>query len=237
MLNLAGREPLEMTLVFIHGAGGSRMSWQLQLHHFRDAQAISLPGHPEGSGYETIEEYVKWVEEYLQRNVGRGAVLVGHSMGGAIAIEYALRNSDLKGLVLVATGARLRVRQDILSKILEDYEEASKLIAGMSVSPSCDPIVVERIAKEMLNVNPKVTYGDFAACNGFDRMAEVGDIHTQVLVICGADDQLTPPKYSEYLHEKIRNSRLVVIPGAGHSVMLEKHREFNEALEAFLVSL
>lgn len=213
------------------------MSWQLQLHHFRDAQAISLPGHPEGSGYETIEEYVKWVEEYLQRNVGRGAVLVGHSMGGAIAIEYALRNSDLKGLVLVATGARLRVRQDILSKILEDYEEASKLIAGMSVSPSCDPIVVERIAKEMLNVNPKVTYGDFAACNGFDRMAEVGDIHTQVLVICGADDQLTPPKYSEYLHEKIRNSRLVVIPGAGHSVMLEKHREFNEALKAFLVSL
>jgi pimeloyl-ACP methyl ester carboxylesterase len=68
-------------------------------------------------------------------------------------------------------------------------------------------------------------------------MAEVGDIHTQVLVICGADDQLTPPKYSEYLHEKIRNSRLVVISGAGHSVMLEKHREFNEALEAFLVSL
>jgi len=237
MLDWAGRESLEMTLVFIHGAGGSRVSWQLQLHHFKEAQAISLPGHPEGLGYDTIEGYASWVEEYLQRNAGRDVVLVGHSMGGAIAIEYALRNSDLKGLVLVGTGARLRVRQDILSKILEDYEKASKLIAGMSVSPSCDPIVVERIAKEMLRVNLKATYGDFAACNGFDRMAEIGNIHTQALVICGADDQLTPPKYSQYLHEKIRNSRLVVIPGAGHSVMLEKHREFNEALEAFLASL
>lgn len=237
MLDWAGRESLEMTLVFIHGAGSSRISWQLQLHYFKDAQAISLPGHPEGLGYDTIEGYASWVEEYLQRNANRDTVLVGHSMGGAIAIEYALRNSDLKGLVLVGTGARLRVRQDILSKILEDYEEASKLIAGMSVSLSCDSIVVERIAKEMLRVNPKVTYGDFAACNGFDRMAEIGNIHTQALVICGADDQLTPPKYSQYLHEKIRNSRLVVISGAGHSVMLEKHREFNEALEVFLASL
>jgi pimeloyl-ACP methyl ester carboxylesterase len=237
MLDRAGKEQLKMRLVFIHGAGGSRMSWQLQLHHFKDAQAVSLPGHPEGPGYETIEGYANWVEEYLQTSAGRDLVLVGHSMGGAIAIECALHKLDLKGLVLVGTGARLRVRQDIFSKILEDYEEAGKFIARLSVSPNCDPIVAERIAKEMLKVKAKVTYGDFVACNGFDRMAEIGNIHTRALVICGAEDQLTPPKYSQYLHEEIKNSRLAVIPGAGHSVMLEKHREFNEALEVFFASL
>ena len=67
-------------------------------------------------------------------------ILVGHSMGGAIAIEYALRNPELTGLVLVGTGARLRVRQDILSMILDNYQEASQMIAKLSVAPDCDPI-------------------------------------------------------------------------------------------------
>jgi len=237
MLDLAELELFEVTLVFLHGAGGTRLSWQLQTYYFRDSLAINLPGHPEGSGYKTIEEYARWLHEHLKRNDVADPVLVGHSMGGAIAIEYALHSTSVKGLVLVGTGARLRVRQDLLAKIMENYEQASKFIARISVSPNCDPIVVERIAKEMLKVNAEVTYGDFLACDGFDRMSEVGDINLETLVICGADDQMTPPKYSQYLHDKIRNSRLVVIPGAGHSVMLEKHREFNEALQVFLASL
>ena len=158
-------------------------------------------------------------------------------MGGAIAIDYALRNSDLRGLVLVGTGARLRVRQDITAKILENYEEASKLVARLSVAPNCEPVMVDRIAKEMLKIRAEVTYGDWMACNGFDRMSEVERIMAPTLVICGTDDRLTPPKYSQYLHEKIRNSKLVVIPDAGHSVMLEQHGAFNEALEVFLASL
>ncbi len=129
-------------------------------------------------------------------------------MGGAIAIEYALGHSDLVGLVLVGTGARLRVRQDLMTRIMQDYGDASKSIARMSVSPNCGEVLVERIAREMLKVRAEVTYGDFEACNRFDRMNDVENIVTQTLIICGADDLLTPPKYSQYLHQKIRNSRL-----------------------------
>jgi pimeloyl-ACP methyl ester carboxylesterase len=227
-----------VTLLFIHGAGGSHLSWQIQLHHFKDAQAIDLPGHPEGSGFKTIGEYVDFLERYVKEKNGvKDLVLVGHSMGGAVSIEYALRNPNLRGLILVGTGARLRVRRDITEMILKDYEEASKLVARLSVGPSCDPVIVDRIAKEMLKVRAEVTYGDWVACNGFDRMNDVERITVRTLVVCGTDDRLTPPKYSEYLHEKIRNSKLMVIPGAGHSVMMEQHRAFNEALEAFLASL
>ncbi len=226
-----------MTILFIHGAGGSRASWQVQLHYFKDSEAIELPGHPEGTGSKTIEAYAAWVAEYFRRKAVTYPVLVGHSMGGAIAIECALHSVPLKALVLVGTGARLRVLKGILSMIQEDYEQASVFIARMSVSPSSDPIFAERIAKEMLKVNAQVTYGDFLACNAFDGMAEVERVEVPTLVICGADDQMTPTKYSQYLHEKIRNSKLVVIPGAGHSVMLEKYREFNAALSAFLSSL
>lgn len=226
-----------MTLVFIHGAGGSSRTWRLQTVHFEDALAVDLPGHTEGLGFSTVEDYVAFIENLVDISAIRNPILVGHSMGGAIAITYALRNSNLTGLVLVGTGARLRVDPTILTKIRENYKEASELIAAWSVSPACDSVIVDRLVTEILKVKPEVTYGDFVACDKFDRMDDLGRITCRTLVVCGSDDRLTPVKYSQYLHSKIRDSELVVIPGAGHSVMLEKHRAFNEALDAFLDSL
>jgi pimeloyl-ACP methyl ester carboxylesterase len=198
---------------------------------------MELPGHPSGPGCSTIEDYASSVEERIREKAVEDPVIVGHSMGGAIAITLALRNSDMAGLVLVGTGARLRVHPNILSGIKEDYEEVSKLVGAWSVSPSSDPIIAERIAEDLLKVKPEVAYGDFIACDRFDRMNDVQKITCKTLIVVGADDRMTPVKYSEYLHEKIENSKLVVIPGAGHSVMLEKHRMFNDAVEAFLDSL
>jgi len=226
-----------MTLIFIHGAGGSSGTWRLQTVHFEDALAVDLPGHTKGFGFSTIEDYVAFIENLVDSRAIRNPILVGHSMGGAIAITYALRNSNLTGLVLVGTGARLRVDPTILTKIRENYKDASELIAAWSVSPACDSVIVDRLVTEILKVNHEVTYGDLVACDKFDRMNDLEKITCRTLVVCGSDDRLTPVKYSQYLHSKIRDSELVVIPGAGHSVMLEKPRAFNEALDAFLDSL
>lgn len=213
------------------------MVWRLQLLHFKGGLAVELPGHPSGPGCRTIEDYASSVEEHIKKKAVKDPVLVGHSMGGAIAITLALRNSDLVGLVLVGTGARLRADPKILTGINENYEEVSKLIGTWSVSPSSDPVIAERIAEDLLKVKPEVAYGDFIACDRFDRMNDVQRITCKTLIVVGADDRMTPVKYSQYLHEKIVNSRLVVIPDAGHSVMLEKHRAFNDAVEVFLDSL
>lgn len=213
------------------------MVWRLQLLHFKGSLAVQLPGHPTGSGYSTIEDYAASVEEYIRKEAVKEPVLIGHSMGGGIAITLALANFKLAGLVLVGTGARLRVHPALLSKVNENYEEASKLIATWSVSPSSDPVIAERIAQELLRMNSQVTYGDFMACDKFDRMNDVQKITCKTLIVVGEDDRMTPVKYSQYLHQKISGSKLVVIPGAGHSVMLEKHRLFNDAVGAFLDSL
>jgi pimeloyl-ACP methyl ester carboxylesterase len=158
-------------------------------------------------------------------------------MGGAIALEIALRKRELGGLVLVGTGARLRVHPELLRMVKGNYEEAAKLLASWSTSNSCDPIIKERMVSDLMRVSPEVTLGDLMACDKFDRMDRVGEIACRSLILCGEEDRMTPVKYSQYLHDKIKGSELVIIPGAGHSVMLEKHREFNRALEGFLASL
>jgi pimeloyl-ACP methyl ester carboxylesterase len=167
----------------------------------------------------------------------REPIIVGHSMGGAIAIELALRKQELRALVLVGTGARLRVHPEFLRIIKENYEQAAELLASWSVFASADPIIADRLVQDLRRVSAEVTLGDLMACDKFDRMDRVGEIGCRTLVVCGEDDRMTPKKYSRYLHEKIKGSELVIIPGAGHSVMLEKHREFNRALEGFFASL
>jgi len=226
-----------VTLLFIHGAGGGHATWRLQLLKFKNAEAIALPDHPDGQGRATVEEYTAFVRNYVRAKHLQELVLVGHSMGGAIAIEYALRDPTLQGLVLVGTGARLRVRMDLLSKILENYHQACRMLAELSVRPECEPFLIDRLEKELLKVRPDVTYGDFCACDKFDRMHEVNRISCPTLIMCGTKDQLTPMKYSEYLRKKMRNSKLIEIPEAGHSPMLETHRDFNRVLEDFEASL
>lgn len=227
-----------MSVLFIHGAGATASVWRLQTFHFKGSIAIALPGHPEGQGRSTIDDYARVVEQQIHRDGLPHPVIVGHSMGGAIAIDIALRRlQSPRALVLVGSGAKLRVQPDFLSKIREDYQAAAKLLASWSVASSADPVLVQRVAEDLMKINPDVTFGDFTACNAFDKMDRVSDIICPTLIVCGAEDRMTPVKYSQYLHERIRSSKLVIIPDAGHGVMLEKHREFNQALENFLASL
>ncbi|HXZ89920.1 MAG TPA: alpha/beta hydrolase [Candidatus Dormibacteraeota bacterium] len=226
-----------MAILFIHGAGANPSVWHFQIVHFNDSMAVELPGHPNGTGLRSVDDYARVVERQIDEAGITDPILVGHSMGGTIAIEVALGRQELSALVLVGTGARLRVRTDFLAKVKEDYEKAAELLASWSVSASADPILVDRIARDLVKVKPEVTLGDFVACDKFDRMNRVGEIACRTLVVCGEDDRMTPRKYSQYLHERIKNSKLVIIPGAGHSVMLEKPHEFNRVLDEFFVSL
>ncbi|MDR5695841.1 MAG: alpha/beta hydrolase [Armatimonadota bacterium] len=232
---MSGKYP---RLLLIHGSGGRGQIWQYQLLAFPGAEAPDLPGHPYGKGCSRVEEYVEWIREYIQSRAWGQVVLGGHSLGGAIALGYALTYpGDLHGLILVGTGARLRVRQEFLSGLIEDYARTVEELLGWLFGPGADPRVVEKTRQVLRETQPEVTHGDFLACHGFDVMDRVGEIRVPTLVICGAEDRMTPPKYSEYLHAHIPNSRLVIVTGAGHMVMLEQPEKVNEAIGEFLETL
>ena len=91
-----------------------------------------------------------------------------------------------------------------------------------SFSPSASERLVELAKKRMLETNYSVLFADFRACDEFDEILSVSRITLPTLIICGADDKMTPPQLSVYLNAKIKNSTLEIIPKAGHMVMLEQ---------------
>ncbi len=228
----------EPRLVFIHGAGGTHKVWRYQTSAFPKSMAVDLPGHPRGKGCDTISGYAAFVTRRIVKGKLARAVLVGHSMGGAITIEVALaRPQLLAGIVLVGSGARLRVTPIIRDEVMRDYPRAAEVIAEWAHSPRADAKLKMASVQELLEVPATVTHGDFQACDRFDTMEEISRILLPTLIVCGEEDRLTPVKYSQYMKDRIPDSRLVIIPEAGHSVMLEKPEELNAALRAFIFDL
>jgi pimeloyl-ACP methyl ester carboxylesterase len=149
----------------------------------------------------------------------------------------ALRHAELlKGIILVGTGARLRVFPSILNGIMDHFDETVPRIVQLAYSRKAPKDLLERGIAEMLRCRPEVLYGDFLACDRFDLMEEVEKIQLPTLVLCGEEDELTPVKYSKFLHSKIRRSRLEILSGAGHMVMMESHEAFNEKIREFIIN-
>ena len=193
------------TLCLIHGAGENSLSWIRQLEGLADAArvvALDLPGHgeSEGDGCRRIEDYARVVGGFISAaGLGR-VVLGGHSMGGGIAQTVALERPELlAGLVLVGTGARLRVLPRVFELLASDYAEGCAFVNALAFSRATAHTLKDGVRTAMLGTRPDVTIGDFMACDRFDVMDRVGTIRLPALAICGEEDQLTPPTYAEFL--------------------------------------
>lgn len=159
-------------------------------------------------------------------------------MGGAIVQTLALTHPEaMKGIVLVGTGGRLKVLPLILDGIKNGFEETVPKIVQFAYSRGTPAELIERGVHEMIRCRPEVLHGDFLACDRFDLMNEVEKIVLPALILCGEDDQLTPVKYSQLLHSRIKGSKLEVLANAGHMVMIESPQTFNEKIREFIRSI
>ena len=231
----------QVPVILIHGAGGTCLHWPPEVRRLEERRvyALDLPGHgkSEGIGKQSIEEYARAVVDFMKALKLRSAVVVGHSMGGAIALTVALRyRRRAIALGLIGTGARLRVAPAILESTANPatFETAVQTITDWAFGPDVSPDLKALAAQRMSETRPTVLHGDFLACDVFDVMDKLERIRVPTLVLCGSEDKLTPPRYSEYLHEHIPSSRLVVVEGAGHMVMLEQPEAVATALQDFL---
>jgi pimeloyl-ACP methyl ester carboxylesterase len=230
----------KFTLIFIHGAGGTSIMWKEQvtgLSKIADTIALDLPGHgdSEGDGMDSIGNYAKIIMSLLKNLNIENPIPVGLSMGGAIVQKLLLEYPEnFKAGVLSSTGAKLKVMPAIFETIINNFDAYVDMIGKFSISPKTDPQIMQPIQEDTKNINPDTVTGDFNACNNFDVRDKLAEIQMPVLIISAEHDQLTPPKYSDYLEENIKNSVRISIKEAGHMVPVEKPEEFNKAIVDFL---
>jgi len=226
-------------LVCIHGSADNHHVYDRLLDALpnRDRYAINLPGRAgtEGPALGTVAQMETFLSRFIESEVEGDYLVVGSSLGGGVAIEHALASTSehLKGIVLLATGARLRVHP----MILQLFEQVAKTGELPPLPPGLyeqdvDPAIVEEAATAR-ELTPIETGGtDWRAADGFDRMANAKDIQVPALIIAGTNDALTPPKYAEYLAATIPDNELHVIEGAGHMLVIERAAEVARRIES-----
>lgn len=244
-----------MKLVFVHGSGGTGIVWKHQTEFFRDADAVNLPGHlAPGEACTSVEQYAAWLHDYMRSRGYSRPVLAGHSLGGAIVLQHALDYPDeTGGLILVGTGARLRVAPHVLEALEKGISEPDSWLSGfveaqlravadvtfnvVEREAGMDGSLREQILSEVGRVGARVQLNDFLCCDRFDVMNRLHEIKAPTLVLAASLDVMTPPKYGEYLAKHIAGAKMVVIEGGTHHFFAEKPEQTNRAISHFLKSL
>lgn len=238
-------------LVFVHGAGDSAAIWDKQIERLgaaHDALALDLPGHGqrlnEAAFYDHEQNGVEVLRQVQQRGFGR-PVLIGHSMGGAVVLSAVLSKPAIpRAVVLVASGARLRMPPNLVEAARQKAERAppgqvggSLVPLDVAVSASVSPETRAWLEARVGQSTAQATYADFLANDRFDLLVRLAEVTLPALVLAGEDDQMTPPKFQSFLAERLGNARLTLLPDAGHYVHVEQAPAFNQELEQFLSGL
>jgi len=233
-------------IILVHGAMGCNQSWKYQvegLSHKIEIVALNLPGHFESESPKnpTISTYIEFLNDFIEQLKVDNLILGGHSMGGAVVLLYYFKHPEkVRGLILIGTGARLRVLPIILElsqKNIPQLVEMTKNAAFHKNTIKKKSELIREVTQNMSKTPSNIAFNDWNICNEFDVMESLKNIKVPTLIICGDMDKLTPVKYSKYLHEHIPDSSLLIIKGAGHMVMLEQPEAINNAIDTFIDNL
>jgi pimeloyl-ACP methyl ester carboxylesterase len=232
-------------LLCIHGSGGAHTVWrgQFRLADATSVTAIDLSGHGESDdvgaepGFETLAAYADDVVAVAEAVDAR--VLVGNSLGGAVALTVALeRDLDLDGLVLTGTGARLAVLDDLLEWLDHDFDRAVDFLhAPDRLFHDPDEALVAASTETMTDVGRVVTRRDFRTCHDFDVRDRLDEVTTPAVAVVGEHDMLTPPWYHEFLADELPSCAYAEVADAAHLAMLERPEAFNDVVRRFLDGL
>jgi pimeloyl-ACP methyl ester carboxylesterase len=244
-------------VVFLHGAQHDHSVWILQsrslAHHGFAVLAFDLPAHGRSRGLlpASVEGHAERIAGALGTLASPGFVLVGHSMGALIALEVARRLPDrVSAVALLGSAFPMKVSEALLAATRDDPAAAMQMINLWSHSASIAPFAARpsnpgpgfnivwqnlRLMERIARVNgADVLPTDFAACHAYAAGTEAAQaLRCPALFICGAADQMTPPKAAKALIDACTEKTVRVLSATGHALMAENPEAVREALHAF----
>jgi 3-oxoadipate enol-lactonase len=243
-------------LLFVHGFPLNNAMWHLQTEPFSKKYRVIVPdlrGFGESSvtpGTVTMEEMADDLHGVLHGVwVDKPVVFCGLSMGGYVAWQFFRKyRPQLRALILCDTRANADTpdgaagRHKFADTVLANGSQAAadamlpKLMSPKTMERW--PDLVANVQSMMLRNKPA---GIAAAALGMAARPDCTDLLPQIdvptLLICGQDDQVTPPAEMQKMAEAIPQAQFVQIPNAGHLSPLENPDAVNGAINRFLISL
>jgi pimeloyl-ACP methyl ester carboxylesterase len=210
-------------VVLLHGASGNAETWRPVLPAWSelDVWAPDLPGRgaSDGPALGSAAEAGGWLRAFVEAAGLERPVVVGHSFGGAIGLSAALEAGGadwMRGLVMVASSARLKVAPAILEAVA-----TGQVPWDAAFGPGADPETVRAYATAAAKTPIEAGVADWRACDAFDVRERLSGARLPVLVVHGAQDALTPPKHQLRLAEALPSAERRELPDAGHMLPWE----------------
>lgn len=226
-------------IIFIHGAGGQHASWPPHVRRINGVRTFApdLPGHGKsgGQGHSTIAGYTSDIMALANSLELDRFIAAGHSMGGGIALQLAVDTpSRVAGLILISTGAKLRVAPQVLDNIRQDFDRVIDMVTDNVFGPEADA-ALKRLGKRLFKATaPSVLHGDYLACDTFDIREKLHQVAAPALVIGGTADMMTPFKFAQYLADNLPRATLYKVKNAGHMLPAEQPEVTANIIEEWL---
>lgn len=237
-------------LVLIHGWASDGLSYLFQIplsYHYR----LILPdlrGHgrsPKPQTECTAEILASDVDRLLEKLAVEKAIICGGSLGGAVALQFALDYSQkVEALILVNTASTLSSMREFFAGCIAVLSAPNpvEMMKGMVSSlPGMDELLkspvgamyIESSLERLGQIEPKSLIEVTKGMEGFDVTDRLSEIKAPTLIIAGEKDSILPPLLSEEMHKRIAGSEYVTI-STEHGTPFARPDEFNRVVRNYL---
>tara|TARA_B100001971_G_scaffold190140_1_gene192649 strand:+ start:75 stop:824 length:750 start_codon:yes stop_codon:yes gene_type:complete len=232
------------SILLMHGSGLTHIVWSLHEQFYAsqgfNVLSVDLPGHgnSEGPSLKSIEEISDWVKSIMNVLSIKKLIIIGHSQGCLVGIDFAARYSKLINcLVLVAGFYKMPVNQDLINYAEAGDEKAVLLMMKWGYEGS-KAFIGGNPVKKIINSSREireVLAVDLNACKNYkDGKESLEKINCPTLCIFGDLDKMVPLEVGNKMASMIKNSEKKVINNCGHMIIFEKAFEMRKTVKEFL---
>jgi pimeloyl-ACP methyl ester carboxylesterase len=228
-------------VILLHGAGSNHMCWPLEIRRINGfhVMALDLPGHgnSKGFGFHAIRNYSTAIYEFLAATGYNRAFFIGHSMGAAIALQFALDHPEnTVGLGIISGAASFQLRNDFIELFRSQttYPLALKTLMPLIAPQKGKQGWFKSYHQAASSTRNSLWYADWRACTLFDIRDRLVEIKTPTFVASGTKDKLVSFSSSSFLANQLINAVIMPCYNNGHMLMLEEPTIISQELNRFL---